>query len=166
MEVIIFGLYDELNKKKLEENLLNSCNVEIVWDYSKYNIESLKGIKLLEKTYDLQATGILLEKNWDDSFTSYPLIYEITEFILQGDKYPRLFKLIDGIQGVGIKKMIMAFADYWDEKTLVRIQEVDFGAIKENLNNIYTWCETYVDLDTNEEIRDDEHPLILEIDCT
>ena len=166
MDIIFVGLFTEKENKDKLEDLLKSCDLEIEWNYWNYNIESYAGIKLLEKVYNIELTGVLTEKKVDSSFTSYPLVYEISEFVIKEKKYPRLFRFFDKIKESDIKKMIIAFADYWNEKTLVRIKKIKIENLKKELNSIYSWCETYVNLRTNEELRNDEHPLILEVDCT
>ena len=63
METIILGLYNEGDRNILSENLLNSLDLTIEWNYEKYNIESMEGIQLMQNTYNLSSTGIFLEKD-------------------------------------------------------------------------------------------------------
>lgn len=60
--------------------------------------------------------------------------------------------------------MIIAFADEWKKTTLVKVEKSGFQTLKKRLNNLFVWCESYRNLTDNIEIRDDYHPLVLEIE--
>jgi hypothetical protein len=163
MDIILIGFKYDLDKKEFEKKILSLCGLAIEWDFEKYNIESIDGIKKMKEYYKLNNIGIVLEKNWDKYFTSYPLILEISENYLRKEKEPSFFKLIDFLSDNEINDIIIAFADVWKENTLVRIKKMNYKNIKKYLNNNYVWCETYVNLLANEEIRIDEFPLIIEV---
>lgn len=164
MDIMAIGFYCNIDKRKIEQELLNIFDIQIIWDFEKYNIESEEGIKILQKYYNLKEVGILVDKKEKQkSFTSYPLIYEIFESILHSNISPRIFKLMDYFQNSDFHKLLFSFADYWDSKTLVRVEELSFQEAKKYLNKIYVWCKTYVDIIGNEEIRYDDHPLIIKI---
>lgn len=164
MDVIIVGLYNESDKFLIKELMSNSADLEIEWDYAQYNIESIKGVKLLEEKFGLYCTGVLVEKGWKETFTSYPLIYQVTE-ALESDnsEYPKLFLFLEKLNSLGINKMIIGFADEWDQNTLVRFEKLDYSALINRLNKYYVWCEGYLNLISDTEMRDNSHPLILEV---
>lgn len=164
MELIIVGLYNELDRNIIKQILSNVTDMEIEWNYEKYNIESFNGIKLLEEKYNLYCTGVLIEKDRKESFTSYPLIDEITEFYIGGGSSPKLFNFMNELKNTGLHQLVIAFANTWNKKTLVRIKKVNINKLTEIIRNIHSWYEVYTNLENNEEIRSEEHPLILEID--
>ena len=164
MDVIILGVFNDSEKNKLNDFILGFNNLEVVWEFEKYNIESSKGILLLKKFYNLYSVGILVEKERDSTFTSYPLIYDVSEsYIMGSEEIPSLFEFLDKLGPLGLKKMIIAFADEWDENSLVRVEKCYYKKLKQRLNSCYVWCEGYLNLVSNSEIRVDEYPLILEV---
>ena len=166
MDVIILGVYNESDVKKLEKIISKLNSLEIIWDYESYNIESSHGIKVMERNYKLYKTGILIKKrdDSDTSFTSYPLIYEVSENYLEESlEKPKLFSFIHELILAELDKIIIAFVDEWVDKTLVRIEECKFSNLISRLNTSYVWCDTYVDLVNNTELRHEESPLILEV---
>lgn len=158
------GLYHESEKEMLEKHLSDFCAIDVVWEFDEFNIESASGVKLLEEIYHLKWTGILVEKDWEVPFTSYPLIYEVTESLIEKAESPRLFRFFDQLREIGIQKMIVAFADEWNQDSLVRVKRLDLDTLRQELNNVYVWCETYVDLRNNIAIQENGHPLIIEIE--
>jgi len=164
MDVIVLGVYNSTERDRVNSAVSRSGDLEIAWDYNHYNIEASRGIQVLKKSYKLFDAGVLVKKDRDASFTSYPLIYEVSEFVLGNNRSPKLFQFLDNLQELNLPKMIIAFADEWDENTLVKIERCPVGSIKERLNSIFVWCECYVNLISNSEIRGDDHPLILEVE--
>lgn len=164
MDVIVLGVYNSADKLRLNSVVSRTKDLEIVWDYDHFNIEADRGIKMLEKSYNLFDTGILLNKDRDHIFTSYPLIYEVSESVMGNNNNPKLIHFFDILKETNIRKMVIAFADEWDENTLVKIEQCPISFIKNRLNSVFVWCETYVNLISNSELRGDDHPLILEVD--
>ena len=164
MDIIVLGVYNHSDKGKLDDVVSSIDNLEIVWDYSKFNIEGSIGINLLEKNYKLFQIGILVEKEREGIFSSYPLIYEVSETFMDNTSAPKLFHFIDKLKGINISKMIIAFAYEWDEKSLVKVEKCNVNLLKKRLNSYYVWCESYLNLVSNTEMRGDEHPLIIEIE--
>ena len=164
MDVIVIGVYSSNERDQVNSIVSRTEGLEIVWDYHHHNIEASRGIQELEKVYKLFDSGILVRKNRDVSFASYPLIYEVSEFVMGSDNYPMLFQFLDKLKELDTSKMIIAFADEWDENTLVRIEPCAIGSVKERLDSVFVWCESYVNLILNSEIRGDDHPLILEVE--
>ena len=165
MDVVIIGIYDLSEKKKISEIVSSINDLDIVWDYNKYHVDAQKGIQIMKKYYNISDVGILIDKREKDSFSSYSLIYEISEFYVYKKNYPLLFIFLDSLIGrpFHFKKMIMAFADEWEENTTVKIEKIRFTEIKKRLDNLFVWCNSYINLISDSEIRDDSHPLILEI---
>lgn len=164
MDVIILGIYDGSEKDKLNHLILDSHQLEVVWDFEKYNLESSKGILLLKEFYNLNSIGILVEKERDESFSSYPLIYEVTETFMGSSEAPKLFGFLDKLESLNLKKIVIAFADEWDENSLVKAEKCNYKELKNRLNSPYVWCDSYLNLVSKTEIRGDEHPLILEVE--
>ena len=164
MDVIIFGIYNGSEKDKLNHLISDSHQLEIVWSFEKYNLESSKGILLLKKFYNLNSAGILVEKKRDDLFSSYSLIYEVTETFLGGSEIPKLFVFLDKLESLNLQKIIIAFADEWDENSLVKVEKCNYKQLKNRLNSPYVWCNSYLNLVSNTEMREDGHPLILEVE--
>ena len=162
MEIIAIGIFRKEDKKELNSTCNMLEGLEIAWDYSKFNFESSGGLEMMKTAYGLMDIGILLPHNRGVSFTSYPLIYEVTESVLGKSDYPLLFKFLDSLNELKIEKSIIAFADEWDADTLVRVESLDMNSLKDKLNNVFVWCENYVDLSSNHEIRVADHPLIIE----
>ncbi len=163
MDVIILGIYRGPEKDKLNHLILDSDELEVVWDHEKYNLESSKGISLLKELYNLDSVGVLVEKQRDESFSSYSLIYEVSETFMGCSETPRLFGFLDKLESLNLKRMVIAFADEWDENSLVKVEKCSYKELKHRLNTPYVWCDGYLNLVSNTEIRGDEHPLILEI---
>lgn len=164
MDLVILGVYSFKDKTRLNSLVSDMEDLEIVWDYEQYNVEASGGIITLSKAYNLADTGVLIKKNGDSSFTSYPLIYEVTESILEGKDDPSLFQFFHALKKADISKMILAFADEWDQNTLVKVERRSIDAVIDRLNSIFVWCETYVNLISGSEMRGDDHPLVLEVD--
>ncbi|MEX0290742.1 MAG: hypothetical protein AB3N14_16680 [Flavobacteriaceae bacterium] len=163
MDVIVLGVYNDQDKEKLD-NLFSSLNdLEIIWNYEIYDLESSAGLLLLRQSYNLNHIGILVEKNKDSVLTSYPLIYEVTETFMGINTNPIFFGFLVELENLGLKKMVLAFADEWDTDTLVRIEKSNFKSLKERLNTPYVWCESLTSLISQTKIRDDGHPLIFEV---
>lgn len=166
MDVIIIGVYQDTDKKTINNIISNNANLEIEWNYNKYVLESSRGIDLFKETYKLSSIGILTKKDEDNiPFTSYPLIDEITTTHLGGtsSEPPELFNFLDSLESSNIKKMIVAFADEWDEKSYVRIEQHNIEDLKQRLNTVYVWCDSYFILPSKTGIRVDYYPLIIEI---
>jgi hypothetical protein len=162
MDVIIIGVYSTSDKAIVDDLVSKINNLEIIWDYSFYELDSSKGIELFKNRFELPITGILLEKNRGSSFSSYSLIYEVSESVEGSEnKTPLLFQFLSGLGNDKIKKMVIAFADEWDEKSLVKIESCSSDSLIDRLNSYYVWCESYVNLVSNTEIRGDDYPLIL-----
>ena len=163
MDIIFLGIYKDSDKELLEKLANSISDIEIVWNFTNINIESAKGIALLKKKYNFNHIGIVVEKSNEKTFSSYPLIYEISMAFIEGHKRSTLFNLLDRINKLSLNKLVMAFADEWDENTLVRIEKCTFELLTNRLYSMYVWCETYIDVISNSEVRDATHPLILEV---
>ena len=164
MDVIVLGVFNNSEKEKLNKLISNLDNLEVVWNFEKYNIESSKGISLLKEVYSLFSVGILVEKERDETFTSYSLIYEVSETFMGSVEIPKLFHFFDELEHSDLKEMVIAFADAWDENSLVKAEKCRFSTLKQRLNSCYVWCDEYLNLISNTEVRGDEHPLVLEIE--
>lgn len=163
MDVIILGTYSKTDKKIIDNIASMDDNIRIVWDYDPYNIEAAIGIRVLEEHYKLFQTGILVENDNEVTFSSYPLIYEVSEAFINGKTNPKLFLFFDRLEKSSINNMIIAFADEWKKETTVKVEKCNFSMLKKRLNSIFVWCEGYRNLIRNTEVRDDFHPLILEV---
>ena len=165
MDVVIIGIYDLSEKIKLSEIVSSINDLDIVWDYEKYHVDAQKGIQIMKKYYNISDVGILIDKKEKDSFSSYSLISDISEYCVNKKEYPLFFAFLDSLIGMQFhfKKMIMAFADEWEENTTVKIEKIRFTEIKNRLDNLFVWCNKYINLISDSEIRDDSNPLILEI---
>lgn len=163
MDIISLGFLFNINKDDLEKSLLQHCGIKLIWDFEKYNIESIKGIQLFKEYFKINTMCVLLDADENKTFTSYPLIYEISEYYLSKERIPKLFNLIDILKMKGMNDCFFSFSDFWDDKTLIRIKELNFEKMKNFLDNIYVWCETYTNLMKNEDIRIDDHPLVIRI---
>lgn len=164
MDVIIIGVYSATDKEMLNDVVSTIGSLEIVWEYQQYNTEASNGIGVLEEVYKLFQIGILVEKDREQTFSSYPLIYEVSEAFIKGEIHPKLFQFFDKLEEANIKKMIIAFADEWEKNTLVKVEKCRFQMLKKRLTSIFVWCEGYRNLISNTEIRDDYHPLLLEVE--
>lgn len=170
MDVIILGFYNQ-NDSVLAEKLAIKNNLKIIWDYQQYKIESEIGISDLHKYFKLSKIGILIDANFKDGeiFYSYPLINEISDFYIQTEwenkpwNIPRIYNFFDDLNNEKINRMIVSFADEWNEKTTVKIENIDFVEVKSRLYSAFVWCNGNRNLRTNSEIRDDAHPLVLEL---
>lgn len=164
MDIIVLGVYNPIEKERLNSIISQIDDLEIYWDYDHFNIEASSGINTLRKVYNLFGTGVLVKKDASTSFTSYPLIYEVSESVIGKNNDPILFHFFKNLRKAKIPKIIIAFADEWDENTLVRVERCPVGSLKDRLSSIFVWCESYVDLINNSEIRGDGHPLVLEVE--
>jgi len=164
MDVIVLGIHNTNDKNILDSIVSQFDELEICWDYEHFNIEASNGIKVLSKSFKLTETGILLKNNDDGIFSSYPLICEVTDSILNLSGEPSLFQFLKKINSSSISRMILAFADEWEENTLVKIEKCSIDAAIERLNSIFVWCESYVNLVSESELRGDDHPLILRLE--
>nr|MCR5191153.1 hypothetical protein [Bacteroidales bacterium] len=167
MDVVIIGIYDLSDKKKISEIVSSINDLDIIWDFKKYHIDAQEGIQIMKKYFNILDVGVLIDKKENDSFSSYSLIYDISEFCICNNVYPLFFTFLDRLceMQFHLKKMIIAFADEWYENTTVKIEKMRLTEIKKRLNNIFVWCNSYINLISDLEIRDDNHPLILEISC-
>lgn len=171
MDVIVLGVYNKKDISSIEETAAFN-GLKVVWDYCRFNIEAEKGIKEMEKYYQLFQTGILIEGSHLEGATFYsePIINEIsnyyvaTEWNNESHVPPKLFRFFNALNKSILKNLIVAFADEWNENTTVKIERISFNEVNSRLNNFYVWCFGYRDLRTNSEIRDDFHPLILEME--
>lgn len=163
MEVIVIGTFNIQDKDNLEHIVSLNDNIELVWDYDKYQIEASEGIAIMRKIHGLYDVGILLKKRPDNdkTFYSYPLIFELSETCTQENPHSTLWDFFDTLNKSNIERLIIAFADEWHHDTLVRIESCMFNNLKNRLNSVYVWCESYTDLLNNTEVRDSSHPLIL-----
>lgn len=164
MDVIVLGVYDNSEKDKLNRLISAFNQLEIVWDFEKYNLDSSRGISFLKEFYNLGSVGILVEKQRNEPFSSYSLIYEVTETFMRGSETPKLFDFLDELEISTLKKMIIAFADEWDENSLVKVEKCNYKGLKYRLKSPYVWCDSYLNLVSNTEMRVDEYPLILEVE--
>ncbi|UTA66506.1 hypothetical protein [Emticicia sp. 21SJ11W-3] len=171
MDIIVVGVYNEQDANTIEE-MASANGLKLVWDYKRYNIEAEMGIVELKKYYTLYETGILIEGNYveGDTFYSYPVIYEVSDYFIAREWYnksreqPKLFNFFDTLSISNIQKMIIGFADEWDENTTVKIEKLSYKELKSRLYSPYVWCFGYNNLRTNSVIRDDFHPLVLELE--
>lgn len=163
MDVIIIGIYTNEDKDQLNRITNLIPNLEIVWDYDEYNIEAAEGIKVMNDFYRLVQTGVLVEKDRDNAFSSYPIICDVSDAYINQSSIPKLFQFFDNLKNAKIEKMIIAFANEWEKDTLVKIEKCEFESLKGRLNRLFVWCESYFNIIDNVELRDDFHPLILEL---
>ena len=170
MDVIVLGVYNAHDMNLVNNILLSSNDIKVIWEFDKYNVEAKNGIKILEKYFNLFHTGILVEGQNDETFfSSYPLIYEISEYYITTELYkrksstPKLFNFFKLLEKSNFNNFIVAIADEWLDDSTVKIEKIELKDIKKRLNSIYVWCDGYINLLTNSEIRDDFHPLILEV---
>ncbi len=163
MDVIVLGVYNSGDKEKLEQVVATNNSLELVWNFDRYNIEASEGIQVLLDVYRLFQVGILVEKQRDSTFSSYPLISEVTDTFFGKSITPKLFQFLEDLEKSCIPKMIIAFADEWDKNTTVKIEKCTFKELRKRLNSVYVWCDVYVNLSNNTRTRDDYHPLILDV---
>lgn len=169
MDVIILGVYSKDDICLIEE-VANINGLKIEWNYEKYRIEAEKGVVELKKYYKLYQAGILIEDSLEkgDTFYSGPLLNEISDYYIstEWDKkicdQPKLFNFFDSLSSSSLQKIIIAFADEWDENVTVKIEKLSYRELKSRLYSPFVWCFGYRDLKTNSEIRDEYHPLVLE----
>jgi hypothetical protein len=165
MDVIILGIYNMSDKENLNKLVSLINGLDIVWNFEHYNIDAAKGISIMKKYYNLLDVGIVIDKNDEDEFSTYPLKYEISNFYISKEYYPLFFVFLDKLENIQFdNNLIMAFADEWEENTPVKIEKIKINEIKNRINSIFVWCESYTNLISNTEIRDDFHPLILEVE--
>jgi len=170
MDVIVLGIYNKEDVLLIEEVAIAN-DLKIVWDFEQYNIEAEIGIKDLEKYYKLLQTGILVDSKYfeGDTFYSYPIINEVSEYYISTEwdnrnhSVPRLFRFFDDLNKRNFQQIIIAFADEWNENTTVKIEKIKYSELKNRLNSIFVWCFGYRNFRTNSEVRDDFHPLVLEL---
>ena len=163
MDVIFLGVYSIDDKEKLEKSVVATSSLEIVWNFGQYNIDASKGIQLLKEVYQLFDIGILVEKETDSTFSSYPLICEVTDTFFGNEHTPKLFLFLDELEKASLSKLIIAFADEWEVDTTVRLEKCEFHTLKKRLNSVYVWCDAFVNLTNGARTRDDYHPLVLEV---
>jgi len=60
--------------------------------------------------------------------------------------------------------MIITFADEWHRSDLVKSEKCEFKLLEKRLDNYFVWCDGLKDLYHKTQIRDDSHPLILEVE--
>lgn len=165
MEVIIIGTFNIQDKNMLDHIISLDPKIDMVWDYKKYRIEAAEGIAILQDKYGLSDVGILIKKpeSDDDTFYSYPLVFELSEYNAANNTHPTLFDFFEKLETTSIEKLIIAFADEWQESTLIREESCRFNQLKKRLDSVYVWCESYTDLKNNTEVRDSSHPLVLNV---
>ena len=169
MDVIVIGVYSEREAQIIDDIILLSDSLKVIWSYEKYNLESQEGITEMEQYFNLFKTGVLISDT-DNVIASYSIIneistyYEITEWNKQKCHTPSLFSFFKQLEKVGIERFVIAFADAWRRDTIVRVEKIKLNKLSQRLNSFYVWCESYLNLVTNSEIREDSHPLILDID--
>lgn len=170
MDIVILGIFENRHASILED-LAKKNKLQIIWDFDQYLIESEIGLNILKDSFKLKKIGILVDFNFleDRIFSSYPLIYEISEFYIENqwgkipERLPKLFNYLNDLKKSIINSMIFAFADEWYDYTTVKIESLNFDDIQDRLNNPFVWCPGYKNLQKNFEIRDSIHPLILEV---
>lgn len=164
MDIIFIGVYNSKQKDKLDHLVSNFNSLELVWDFQNYKLESEEGISLLEEKFNLEAIGILIKKDEKKPFSSYPLISEITDFVINQEvEKPILMNFFEALKSLNIDKLIIAFANEWDRESLIRLENTHFNEITNRINNLYVWCDCYVNLENNSEIRIDYYPLVLDV---
>lgn len=168
MDVIIIGLYSIVDVHKINNMLRTSDKLKIIWNHTEYNLESEEGIKEMEHFFKLYKTGIVLSKG-DELVSSYSLIseistyYEVTKWQQKEYANPSLFSFFEQLNQAKVERFVIAFADEWSKDTTVKIEKIEIKRLSQRLNSFYVWCEGYRNLVTNSEIRDDYHPLILDV---
>lgn len=169
MDVIVLGVYNKDDIYLIEE-ISTASGLKIVWNYEHYNIEAEIGVVELKKYYKLYQAGILIDDSFieGDSFCSYPLINEISDYYIATEwdnktcEQPKLFNFFDALSKSDIQKIVIAFADEWNENATVKIEKLNYSELKCRLYSPFVWCFGYRNLQTNSEIRDEYHPLVLE----
>ena len=168
MDVIVIGIYSEQDVQKINEAVSLSNNLKIIWEYTQYKLESGQGIKEMLRFFNLYKAGILIGKA-ESVIASYSLInevslyYEATEWQQKEYATPSLFNFFEQIKKVNLKRFIIAFANEWSKDTTVRLEKIELNKLSQRLNTFYVWCEEYRNLTNNSVIRDDYHPLILDV---
>jgi hypothetical protein len=163
LEIITICFQDSIDTKALESFAQKTSGILIDWEYSKHKTESDEGLNSFTKLHNIDTVGVLLDLQESEIFTSYPLIFEITNYYLTGEGTPKLFLLLDELAKQDLGNFYLTFSDTWEEHTLVRMNGFTIEHTKEFLNSVYVWCETLTDLSKNEDIRIDDHPLIIKI---
>lgn len=169
MDIMILGVYSKDDICLIEE-ISTANGLKIAWNYEQYNIDAEIGVVELKKYYKLYQTGILIEDSFieGNTFYSYPLINEISDYYTATEwdnktcEQPKLFNFFDALSKSDIQKIIIAFADEWDENTAVKIEKLSYSELKSRLYSPFVWCFGYRNLQTNSESRDEYHPLVIE----
>jgi len=176
MEVIILGVFNETDKLFLDS--YKDDKIRIIWDYNPKLIDCYEGIKKLKKYYKfnsmfspwpigLFAIGLLIdEKDYlNEEITSYELLNEITNTYINNDIKTdiRLFRFFDYLVNSQIKEMIIAFANQWDNTTLIRKKTINFSELKKELDVSQTWRFDLYIVKSGYYIEEDEYPLLLEL---
>ncbi|MBL0314757.1 MAG: hypothetical protein IPP69_02895 [Flavobacteriales bacterium] len=171
MDVIVLGVYS-IDDAYLVEKIASKNNLRVVWNFQDYRIDAEYGMKSLENYFHLHKLGVLIDDKYKDGdfFCSYPLIIEVSDYFMASEwnketpSNPKLFNFFNSINESTLKKLIVAFADEWTERTTVKIESMDFSSVNKRLTNLYVWCTGFRNLQTNIENRDDFHPLILDLE--
>ena len=156
MDVIVLGFYNSKDAD-IVEDLASKNNLRVVWNYQQFNIDSEIGIVDLKNYFNLYQAGILIENNLPDEelFSSYTLIYEVSDYFMATEwdnktcEPPKLFNFFNALNRSNIQKIIMAFADEWNENSTVKIEKLNFGELKNRLYSPFVWCYGYRNLKTN-----------------
>jgi hypothetical protein len=171
MDVIVIGIYSEGDTSLIEE-LAEDSSLKVIWNHDKYNVEAKQGIAILASRYHLKRTGIIIDNDYEEGrfFSSYPLIVEIsdhyieTEWNNQKTKAPKLFVFFESLSRAFKGKCVLSFADEWHATSTVKIEKLQYKDLVKRLNRLFVWCEGYRNLQTNIEIRDESHPLVIELE--
>lgn len=105
----------------------------------------------------------------DHNFSSYPIIYEISEYHIKTawekkeSEKPKLYLFFEDLSQNKISNLVVGFADEWKEYTTVKIEKLKYNDLSNRLNSEHVWCPKFTSLRTNSDIRDEFHPLILEV---
>ncbi|MEM7179875.1 MAG: hypothetical protein AAF518_03110 [Spirochaetota bacterium] len=163
--VMIFGLYNGLEKKILDGIVANLDNLQIVWDLEQYSYTSPNAVKDLKEDFKLPFIGILVGEIKNSNLTSEPLVDEVTDIFLGSQKTPKLFTFLDALAKSNIEKMVLMFAHEYMEygNTTIKLEECSFEKVKQRLNTTFVWRKEYVDLITNELTTTNRYPLVLEL---
>lgn len=168
MDIIMLGVYTQEDVNILNE-FSEKAQLSVFWNLKDIKIESAIGINQLMQYYQLYKVGIIIEKH-QEVFSSYSIIDEISEFFQETKWYkkekesPKFFKFLDYLEKSKIKKIIIAFADEWDDNTTVTVENIDIFNLKNKLNTLYVWCNGYKNLISDCIYRDDSHPLVVELE--
>ncbi len=170
MDIIVIGVYNELDTIPIEEKLISN-GMKVIWRLNEYIYEGNKGFYDLKEHFNLCKIGVVIDIDNENDIVagSSPLIDSISDFYMAYEwdneitSSPKFFQFLEELKNINIKEMILAIGDHWTDETTVILDDINFNQIKSRLYSLYVWCPEVIDLKTNSSDRDDYHPLVLKI---